>query len=243
MSNDAIDLKTPEAPSRLRLLTSLRPISKLQSAAAETVSNVGENALNEAVSNGSQSSGMFSFFSGMSLFRYFLVILILAFLGINLFGYMEVVTNYIVVTFKPILSFITSFLGISIAETTKATVDVTSTGLKKGIDITSDTLKKGANVLKEASLPNKIKENNDNMSGGNIIDTLDDKVNNKSKLNIEPLPDSSNSSIQNKPKKNYCYIGANMDGTRTCAEMGSSDKCMSGDIFPSLDICINPNLR
>lgn len=237
MSNDAIDLKTPEAPSRLRL-TSLRPISKLETSTLP-VSSIVEDNLN----NVNQSSGLFSFFSGMSLFRYFLIIIILAFLGINLFGYMEVVTNYIVTTTKPLLLGLASFFGISIAETTKATVDVTSTGLKKGIDITSDTLKKGANILKEASLQNKLKENNENMSDNNIINNLNNKLNNKNNLNIEPTPDNSNSNIQNRPKKNYCFIGENSNGSRTCTEMSESDKCMSGDIFPSLDICINPNLR
>jgi hypothetical protein len=32
-------------------------------------------------------------------------------------------------------------------------------------------------------------------------------------------------------------------GIRTCAEVGVNDECMSGDIFPSQELCINPNLR
>jgi len=32
-------------------------------------------------------------------------------------------------------------------------------------------------------------------------------------------------------------------GFRTCAEVGVNDECMSGDIFPSQELCINPNLR
>ena len=234
MSDDAIDLKTPEAPSSINFKNSLK--SFLQSPAQTQQEIQSSNISSESSS---------SFFSGMSLFRYFLIILILAFLGINLFGYMEVVTNYIVVTFKPILSVIASFFGISIAETATATVDVTSTGLKKGIDITSDTIKKGASILKQASLPNNnIRENNENMNNNDgIINKLTNTINDKKNIAVEPLPDSSDSSIQNKNKKNYCFIGSNSNGTRSCAEMNETDKCMSGDIFPSLDICLNPNLR
>lgn len=194
-----------------------------------------------------QPSNQGSFFSNISWFRYFLIILILAFLGINLFGYLELVTNYIVTTFKPLLAPIASFFGISIAETTNNAVDVTSMGLKKGIDITGETIKKGTQLLEKAVTPNTLKENNENLNNDTIIDKLNndlnDKNNKKSKLIVEPLPDNSSSLIQNNKKKNFCYIGVNNDGRRTCAEMNDTDKCMSGNIFPNLNVCINPNLR
>ena len=43
-------------------------------------------------------------------------------------------------------------------------------------------------------------------------------------------------------KTGYCYIGEDR-GFRSCIEVGINDKCMSGDIFPTEAICINPNLR
>ena len=43
-------------------------------------------------------------------------------------------------------------------------------------------------------------------------------------------------------EKGWCYVG-NYNGKNTCVEKNSSDICMSGDIFPSRDICINPALR
>ena len=49
-------------------------------------------------------------------------------------------------------------------------------------------------------------------------------------------------SSQSKRKSGYCYIGEDR-GYRSCIELSPGDKCMSGDIFPSMDICINPNLR
>jgi len=55
--------------------------------------------------------------------------------------------------------------------------------------------------------------------------------------------DESTSSIQNgAPKAGWCYIGEDR-GFRSCAEVGVNDTCMSGDIFPTQQICVNPSLR
>ena len=55
--------------------------------------------------------------------------------------------------------------------------------------------------------------------------------------------DEASSSIQNgAPKAGWCYIGEDR-GFRSCAEVGVNDTCMSGDIFPTQQICVNPNLR
>jgi hypothetical protein len=55
--------------------------------------------------------------------------------------------------------------------------------------------------------------------------------------------DDSSSSIQNGGSKSgWCFIGEDR-GFRTCVEVGVNDSCMSGNIFPSQEICINPNLR
>ena len=54
--------------------------------------------------------------------------------------------------------------------------------------------------------------------------------------------DSSSSIQQGAPKAGWCYIGQDR-GFRTCAEVGVNDTCMSGDIFPSHEICVNPRLR
>lgn len=55
--------------------------------------------------------------------------------------------------------------------------------------------------------------------------------------------DDSASTIQKTSgKTGWCYIG-NDNGTRTCARVGENQMCMSGDIFPTSEICVNPNLR
>jgi hypothetical protein len=72
-------------------------------------------------------------------------------------------------------------------------------------------------------------------------DTLDSALNDASK-NPEPQPDESSSSVQSTGKAGWCYIGMDRN-TRSCSQVGVNDLCMSGDIFPSQDICMNPSLR
>jgi hypothetical protein len=43
-------------------------------------------------------------------------------------------------------------------------------------------------------------------------------------------------------KSGYCYVGED-SGFRSCIEVGESTKCMSGEIFPTMDVCVNPLLR
>ena len=60
-----------------------------------------------------------------------------------------------------------------------------------------------------------------------------------------PSPDEAGSITQaNKAsrKAGFCYIGEDR-GFRSCISVGEGDTCMSGDIFPSMDKCINPSLR
>ena len=44
------------------------------------------------------------------------------------------------------------------------------------------------------------------------------------------------------PTSGYCYVGEDR-GFRTCIEVGESTKCMSGEIFPTREVCVNPRLR
>ena len=61
---------------------------------------------------------------------------------------------------------------------------------------------------------------------------------------VIPQADDATSQTQRKPKSKsgYCFIGEDK-GFRSCIEVGEGDICMSGDIFPTQAICINPNLR
>jgi hypothetical protein len=38
--------------------------------------------------------------------------------------------------------------------------------------------------------------------------------------------------------RGFCYVGENK-----CVSATDKDVCMSGDIFPTMDVCVNPKLR
>ena len=51
----------------------------------------------------------------------------------------------------------------------------------------------------------------------------------------------SNSSVGVK-KEGYCYVGVT-DGVRGCVKVYKDESCMSGNIYPTQEICMNPDLR
>ena len=58
-------------------------------------------------------------------------------------------------------------------------------------------------------------------------------------------PDEAGSRTQSskaKGKSSYCYIGEDR-GFRSCIKVDDPGTCLSGEIFPTRDICINPTLR
>lgn len=68
-----------------------------------------------------------------------------------------------------------------------------------------------------------------------VSSEVKDTINKKEKTDPAPLQTSTQ-------EHGYCYIGKN-NNVRNCAKVSSKNKCMSGDIFPTMDLCINPNLR
>jgi hypothetical protein len=76
---------------------------------------------------------------------------------------------------------------------------------------------------------------------------LDKDLSNEKQTDAEETyhADDSYSSIQETKstgKSGWCYIGKDRE-FRTCAKVNENDTCMSGSIFPTQQICINPELR
>jgi hypothetical protein len=104
-------------------------------------------------------------------------------------------------------------------EATSAKVDATSAKVDSTSEKIDNLDKKVDNLINTKSCPT---------SG---VNTLNDKLNNMSPHKKSTLTEDA-----------YCYIGYD-NGQRECMEAYAGDVCMSGEIFPSLDICINPKLR
>jgi hypothetical protein len=219
-----------------------------------------------------------SFFSNITWQTWLIVILILAFLGINVFAYLEKGTEATTGFFDKFIVPILKVFGYETLETTKQTVETSATGTKAGVDVVANTTtgaintiessaKGGATINTNASSSNKNGVTGQQQStqlNMNSVEPVRDQLKIEKQINEledmqeqnlqkalddsarpgEPKPDDSLSRIQSggSGKAGWCFIGEDR-GFRTCSEIGQNDKCMSGDIFPSQEICMNPNLR
>tara|TARA_B100000424_G_C22935876_1_gene498010 strand:+ start:858 stop:1448 length:591 start_codon:yes stop_codon:yes gene_type:complete len=129
--------------------------------------------------------------------------------------------------------------------------------MDRGVKNTENEVKKGAETIEKALKEDKkkkdLEKDDDEDVKLDLKKTLEkeDRGNNKDKKDKDkkddkdktvPSPDLSSHDDLQRSKRKYCYVG-NLGGKRSCAEIHESDKCISGDIFPSEELCINPNLR
>ncbi len=157
-----------------------------------------------------------------------IIILILAFLGFNLFTFMGETTNLFLDVIKPVAE----LLGFTIGETVKKTVDTSAKGTKLGVDVASGAIDDAINLTEEVMGVNPLK---------NQVNTQ--KPDYKPKK--EPEADDATSRTQaskTNNKSGFCYIGEDR-GFRSCISVKDSSKCMSGKVFESQELCENPNLR
>ena len=193
----------------------------------------------------------------LSWTTWLLIVLVLAFLGVNVFVYLAKGTQDVSTFLQPVIEKVASIFG----GVTSQVVDVTAEGAKAVVGTTADTVNTGLTTVQEitptkepqpktSSSENKGQDVNTTFPRGDIAqaNTLNRALNSSTPQKQQRdgedyVADDSSSSIQQgAPKAGWCYIG-NDRGFRTCAEVGVNDTCMSGDIFPSHEICVNPRLR
>jgi len=235
----------------------------------ETINqSIGSNGSNmdasPTVSTSSSSGGLLSSLFSVSITTWIIIILVLAFLGFNIFVYLAKGTQDITNFFAPIISKILA----AFAMVTGQVINTTATGAKAVVNTTADVIDTGLtgvqNVTQDATQfvsqnTTQGKKAGSSVEGTSLSNsipqadvmqnnTLNKALNNSNvKQNIgqthEYVADDSSSSIQKTQSKGgYCYIGDDR-GHRSCMRINENDTCMSGEIFPTNEICINPSLR
>jgi hypothetical protein len=195
----------------------------------------------------SNENGFFEGIQNMSPTTWLLIILILAFLGFNIFVYLAKGTETINSVFSPIINMFSGIFG----DTVSQVVNVTAEGTKKIVNSTAGAIDTGLSEVQQI-VPNKasssvssvpVTKNQPDLMSNNSLNKALNTSQSSQQINNEYQADEASSSIQSgPPKSGWCYIGEDR-GFRTCAEVGPNDKCISGDIFPSQDLCVNPSLR
>tara|TARA_B110000285_G_scaffold75180_1_gene86577 strand:- start:5986 stop:6690 length:705 start_codon:yes stop_codon:yes gene_type:complete len=212
------------------------------------------------MSSSSSNDGYFSTNGKTSYTRIGLIVVILLFLGVNIFSYLGDFFQIVKEAIAPLLKNILESLGYVVTETTKDVAQLSAEGAKLGIDVAAGTVESGINVIQgqldieQGSSSSSSSSGNTNRQGqgqaqgkSKAIDSISNSLSSAladAEYNSEPMPDDSMSSTQRSgpSKSGYCYIGEDR-GFRSCIQVKDSDMCMSGDIFPSQDICVNPSLR
>ena len=138
-------------------------------------------------------------------------------------------------------------------ETTKDVTNVAAEGAKLGVDVAAGTVESGIDVIQgqldmeqgsgQGQGQSASQQSTNKQQSGGISSSLSSALAD-AEYNSEPLPDDATSSTQraSSGKSGYCYIGEDR-GFRSCISVNERDTCMSGDIFPSKEICVNPSLR
>jgi cytoskeletal protein RodZ len=208
---------------------------------------------NPALETNSSSEGMFSSW-GVPIF------IILLLIGLGYIGYMYLAKASQTTTdvIRPFLVYILSLFNNDTSQDTDATTDdntettptstSTSTATPTSMPTTTPTPNTAPTSIASpstATATNLNPASSQSPTPDNAQNTALNRALNISKQQELPSQDyvanDSYSSVQ-QGKAGWCYIGSE-EGYRSCSQVGEADTCMSGSIFPTQDICVNPNLR
>ena len=214
-------------------------------------SNGNTNVEMTPITSTSSSESFFSGIQNMGIMTWVIIILILAFLGFNIFVYLAKGTNFINSFFTPIIIKIAELFAL----VTGKIVDVTAEGTKTIVNASASTIDQGLSSVQDVAQKvqvnptqpnlgsNKIQQQPPDIMANNALNQSLNTSAQRQSQNNDYQADESTSTIQSGGgKSGWCYIGEDR-GFRSCVEVGQNDTCMSGDIFPSNEICVNPNLR
>lgn len=208
------------------ILQSNPPISSIDS--------IGSTSL-----SGDSDSGFFESLKSINATTWIIIILILAFLGFNIFVYLAKGTQDIASFFGPLTQ---KIFGTTVAVTGQA-VDVAAEGAKAVVGGSAATVNTGLTAVQDIAASGTIKtqpiQTKPDTSSNS---TLNNALNQSQEQNMDYQALEASSSVHSAGQSGWCFIGEDR-GYRSCALVNEDDKCMSGDIFPSQELCINPNLR
>lgn len=166
------------------------------------------------------------------------ILLLLSFLGINLLNISGNIIQTIVNIFGPLVSQILSIFGYTTGSLLNITADVAGNTAKAGIDIAEGSIQSVGNILRDAS------QGHVNEQSKTSLDNALNQAKNPSSTPPAPKPDTSENPIQNPiatNKTGWCLVGE-YKGRRGCIEVTEQDKCLSGQVYPSQKMCLNPVL-
>jgi hypothetical protein len=192
-----------------------------------------DNTLPKSTTN--NTNDMFSNKNTIIILLIFL--LILSFLGINLLNIFGDFIQRISNIFGPVFVNFLSLFGYTTGTVINKTADVVADASKTGIDIAEGTAQSVGGLFLKASqsLSNQPQQETPQPQP-------ELKKESKPETKPETKPDTTKNPIQ-KPissiKARWCLVGE-YEGRRGCIEIAEHDKCLSGQVFPTQQMCLNP---
>jgi hypothetical protein len=154
-----------------------------------------------------------------------LIIIVLSLLGINTFTIIGNGLQQFINFFNPVISKALSDLGYASGNVLDKTSDIVADTSIAGIDILHGTVDSVGDLLIKAS-------------GENV------NINQPSSIAPNPpQPSETTNPVMNGPSMNkskWCLVGE-YNGARGCISVSDQDKCLSGQVFPNQQMCLNPN--
>jgi hypothetical protein len=198
------------------------------------------------------TSGFFDNLTNINMTTWIIIILILAFLGFNIFVYLAKGTEDISSFFAPLIE---KIFGTTISLTGQ-TVDIAAEGAKAVVGGSANVINSGLTAVQDitpngssaqSSLPTQSVKGTTPQQDVTTNNTLNRALNTSQQQqggnkNEDYEAHEASSSVHSAGKAGWCFVGEDR-GFRSCAQVGVNDDCMSGDIFPNQELCINPNLR
>jgi hypothetical protein len=170
-------------------------------------------------------SDHFSVFDLRTLIIIFLLFLILlTYFGINVLKIFGEAMQKGVDLLSPAFTQLLDMIGYSSGSALNTAAELTSDVTKESVDIAEGAIKNVGNIL--------------------IGDEAVGHQKYKNVLN-EPSPDVPEDNIQKSltaSKTKWCLIGE-YKNKRGCVDISESDKCLSGQVFPNEEMCLNPTLQ
>lgn len=154
------------------------------------------------------------------------VIIIFSLFGVNIVILIGNIIQTLLELVMPVIRQIFGIVGVSGGVLINNTADVVSDTAKFGIDVAEGTVQSVGSLLQRAGAQT---------------------LNPNNTINLQQISTPSTSytnPIMNTPttkKVGWCLVGE-YEGRRGCIEISDYDKCLSGQVFPNQEICMNPTM-
>jgi hypothetical protein len=170
-----------------------------------------------------------------------IITLIFSYLGINILVIVANFAQQILNNLAVIIIKLLATLGYTTGKVLNTTSEVVTSVGKTSLDVVNGTIHDIDNVIINASasqVPNLHTEL------PNLNNALNSQSVRSGRLVQDPIPSPSTMPVQNpisSAKTSYCLVGE-YQSKRGCIEVGENDLCMSGQLFSSRELCMNPTL-